>query len=789
MKKSMNKNLLVTRGVICFPRVKKEIDIARPMSIKAINEAYDKNKEIIITAQMNPKLDQIGRVNEIYNVGVLAKIEKIVKQSNEMIVSVLPISRVLINNISLVKNSLYVDYTIINDSQLYVKNSDSKHFATLLELLMRYDPKIAANIKMFIAENEKLKQNIDIVDIVYQIADILPIHFDQKQQILALNTLDLKIDALCSVLSNPSDMSMVDKSINRKMNETLSKQQKEFYLREKLRTIKEELGEISSKENDADKFRKKLHSNPYPKNVKEKIEHEINHLESSNPQEASMIRTYIEWLLNIPWWQESKDNDNFDNVKKTLNESHYGLTKVKERIIEYLAVRAKSKNTKAPIICLVGPPGVGKSSLANSIAVALNKPFVKMSLGGVKDEAEIRGHRRTYIGSMPGRIIKAMRKAGVINPLFLLDEIDKMSSHELGDPSSAMLEVLDPEQNNKFSDNYIEEDYDLSKVMFVATANYVEQIPAALYDRLEIIELTSYTELEKLAIAKQYLIPKILKDCGLNKKNLYFSDESLLFIIRHYTLEAGVRELERQIRKIIRKYVVEQMTKKTFANIKIDTKAVKFYLDKEIYEYNVSEKDNIAGVVNGMAYTSAGGDLLQIEVTHFLGKGDIKITGNLRETMKESAEVALSYVKANAKLFGLNKIDFSKTDIHIHVPAGGVPKDGPSAGVTLTTAIISAFLNKPVKNTLSMTGEITLRGKVGIIGGIKEKTISAYRGGVKNIIIPSRDERFLKDVPPEVLDNITIYLVENYNEIYSIVFNNKVLKTTKVLVGKNIKDI
>jgi ATP-dependent Lon protease len=294
MKKSMNKNLLVTRGVICFPRVRKEIDIARPMSIKAINEAYDKNKEIIITAQMNPKLDQIGRVNEIYNVGVLAKIEKIVKQSNEMIVSVLPISRVLINNISLVKNSLYVDYAIINDSQLYVKNSDSKHFATLLELLMRYDPKIAANIKMFIAENEKLKQNVDIVDIVYQIADILPIHFDQKQQILALNTLDLKIDALCSVLSNPNDMSMVDKSINRKMNETLSKQQKEFYLREKLRTIKEELGEISSKENDADKFRKKLHSNPYPKNVKEKIEHEINHLESSNPQEASMIRTYIE---------------------------------------------------------------------------------------------------------------------------------------------------------------------------------------------------------------------------------------------------------------------------------------------------------------------------------------------------------------------------------------------------------------------------------------------------------------------------------------------------------------
>lgn len=789
MKKEISKNLLVTRGVICFPHVKKEIDIARPMSIKAINEAYDKNKEIVITAQMNPKLDQISQINEIYNVGVLAKIEKIVKQSNEMIVSILPLERVLINNISSVKNSLYVNYTPINDSQLYIKVSDSKQFETLLELLKRYDAKIAAKIKMFVIESERLKQNIDMIDVVYQIADILPIHFDQKQQILALNTLDLKIDALCGILSNSNDMTLVDKSVNRKMNEALSKQQREFYLREKLRTIKEELGEISSKENDADKFRKKLHSNPYPKNIKEKIELEINHLETSNPQEASMIRTYIEWLLNIPWWQESKDNDDFVDVKKTLNESHYGLTKVKERIIEYLAVRAKSKNTKAPIICLVGPPGVGKSSLAKSIAVALNKPFVKMSLGGVKDEAEIRGHRRTYIGSMPGRIIKSMKKAGVVNPLFLLDEIDKMSSHELGDPASAMLEVLDPEQNNKFSDNYIEEDYDLSKVMFVATANYVELIPAALYDRLEIIELTSYTELEKLAIAKQYLIPKVLKDCGLNKKNLVFSDEALLFIIRHYTLEAGVRELERQIRKIARKYVVEQMAKKVLGCKKIDNKAIKFYLDKEIYEYNISEKNNIPGVVNGMAYTAAGGDLLQIEVTHFSGKGDIKITGNLRETMKESAEVALSYVKANAKLFNLDKIDFARTDIHIHVPAGGIPKDGPSAGVTLTTAIISAFLDKPVKNTLSMTGEITLRGKVGIIGGIKEKTISAYRGGIKNIIIPYRDERFLNDVPPEVLDNITIYLVENYNEIYSIVFNNKTLKTTKVLTGKNVKKL
>ncbi|MCQ3915129.1 MAG: endopeptidase La [Mycoplasmoidaceae bacterium] len=470
-----------------------------------------------------------------------------------------------------------------------------------------------------------------------------------------------------------------------------------------------------------------------------------------------------------------------------MDASHYGLEKVKERIVEYLAVRAKSKNTKAPIICLVGPPGVGKSSLAKSIADALNKPFVKMALGGVKDESEIRGHRRTYLGSMPGRIIKAMKKAGVVNPLFLLDEIDKMSSDQRGDPASAMLEVLDPEQNSRFSDNYIEEDYDLSKVMFVATANYAEQIPAALYDRLEIIELTSYTELEKLAIAKKYLIPKVLKDSGLTNKDLTFADNALMFIIRHYTQEAGVRELERMIRKIARKLVVEQMSSKKKITKKIDKAAAKFYLDKEIFEYNIKEKVNIPGVVNGMAYTSAGGDLLQIEVTHYKGKGGVNITGNLKETMKESAQVALAFVKANAKKFGIKDIDFAKTDIHIHVPTGGVPKDGPSAGVTLTTAIISALSNRPVKSTLSMTGEITLRGKVLIIGGVKEKTISAHRGGVNTVIIPARDERFLKDVPPEVKDNITVYLVEHYDEIYNIVFNGKPLKETKVIVGKKVK--
>jgi ATP-dependent Lon protease len=457
-------------------------------------------------------------------------------------------------------------------------------------------------------------------------------------------------------------------------------------------------------------------------------------------------------------------------VEDVLNKSHYGLEKVKERIVEYLAVRARSPKSKAPIICLVGPPGVGKSTLARSIAEALGKKFVKMSLGGVRDEAEIRGHRKTYIGSMPGRIIKAMKQAGAVNPLFLLDELDKMTSDMRGDPASAMLEVLDPEQNNKFSDNYIEEDYDLSQVMFVATANYAEQIPAPLYDRLEIIELTSYTEREKLEIAKKYLVTKIMKEAAISSKELKFDDAAILYIIRHYTREAGVRELERLIQKIARKFVVKQQHGDIKAQ-SIKIKEAKEYLKNEIYDYNTKDDANIPGVVNGMAYTTAGGDLLPIEVTWFKGKGIINITGNLKETMKESAQVALGYVKANASKFGIKEIDFNKIDIHIHVPSGGIPKDGPSAGVTLTTAIISALSNRPVPNNIAMTGEITLRGKVGIIGGVKEKVISAFRGGVTEIFMPKKDDRYLEDVPKEVSSNINFHLIENYSEIYKLIFH------------------
>lgn len=775
--------ILISRGIVVFPHAVKSIDVGRKKSLEAIFAAKKtKSKHIIVVAQNNSDIE-IPKSENIYNVGTLCEIIKITENKDDQsdpkscIVQVRGIQRVKIGKYDYESKSVNIEYENLNSTNVNNAENDTR----IRNIFRDFNDAIVKNLD----ENDQEKNNVKMISgdsdkLADLISSALPVSFQKKQLLLEqLNVtkrFDMIIDLMHSEASNikgqekSNELNQIDRKITKKINDNLSKQQREFYLRERLRAIKEELGDISSKDDDVSELRDRVNNNPYPQYIKDKVISELNRYESTmNSQENSITRTYVEWLLDLPWWQESKDISDIKKVAKVLDKNHYGLQKVKERIIEYLAVQMRTKKIKGPILCLVGPPGVGKSSLAKSIAEALDKEFVKMSLGGVHDEAEIRGHRKTYIGSMPGRIIKGMKKAKVVNPLFLLDELDKMTSDRHGDPASALLEVLDPELNNKFNDNYIEEDYDLSKVMFVATANYVEGIPEALYDRLEIIELTSYTEQEKLAIAKNYLVPKTLESAGLSEKELKFKDEAISYIIKHFTREAGVRQLERTIQQIARKFLVRSQ-KGDVKTQEIDVKAVKFYLKKELFDYTIRDEDTIAGIVNGMAYTSTGGDLLPIEVTYSPGKGELILTGNLKETMRESASVALGYVRSNAKDFGIDPELFKKIDLHIHVPSGGIPKDGPSAGTALTTAIISALTGKKVDPTIAMTGEITLRGKVLIIGGVKEKTISAYRGGIRTIFMPEKDERYLDEVPKEIIKDLNIILVKQYKDIYKKIF-------------------
>ncbi len=561
-------------------------------------------------------------------------------------------------------------------------------------------------------------------------------------------------------------LSEVEKKINDTVKERIDQGQKDYYLREKMHAIKEELGDIVETDKDADSIRRRLEENPYPQYIKDKVKEELVRYETL-PQasgETGVIKTYIDWLMDLPWWQTTEDSEDLEDAQKILDEDHYGLTKVKERIMEYLAVKQMTNSLKAPIICLVGPPGVGKTSLARSVARALDRHFVKMSLGGVRDEAEIRGHRRTYLGALPGRIIQGMKKAGVINPVFLIDEIDKMASDYKGDPSSAMLEVLDPEQNSMFSDHYIEEPYDLSKVLFIATANYLENIPPALQDRLEIIQLSSYTDIEKVNIAREHLLPKQRKENGLKDGQLTIDDDMLLYLVRYYTREAGVRQLERTIASICRKSVLAILKDKKEA-IVLDKKLVHEWLGNEKVDYGKKEKEDQIGTVTGLAYTSFGGDILQIEANRFEGKGNLILTGQLGDVMKESASIALDYIRAHAKEYGIDPKVFEKTDIHIHVPEGAVPKDGPSAGVTMTTALVSCLSDRPVKANLAMTGEVTLRGNVLPIGGLKEKSLAAHRSGITTILIPKGNEKDLEEIPDEVKEAVQFIPVSTVAQV------------------------
>ena len=704
-------------------------------------------------------------MNDVYSYGTLCQIKHIRRMDGYLRVKFRGMQRVelhtIINDEALMSVTAEIKTDIAQDpmEEVALVRKIAKQFEEI-EAVSQTIPKEMIN---------ELAKGVSAPMLSDQIAQLFPFTLEKRQELLETRGVNDRLYLILQEIESEKELSQIENKINDKVKTRIEESQKEYYLREKMRAIKEELGDVPDTDKDVDAIRKRLEENPYPDSIKDKIRDELSRYEMlpAASGETGVIKTYIDWMMDLPWWQESKDNEDLNLASEILDADHYGLEKIKERILEYLAVKQMTNSLRAPIICLVGPPGVGKTSLAKSVARALDRRFVKISLGGVKDESEIRGHRRTYLGSMPGRFIQAMKKAGTVNPVFLIDEIDKMASDYKGDPASAMLEVLDPEQNSLFSDHYIEEPYDLSKVLFIATANYLENIPNALRDRLEIIELSSYTELEKIEIAKRHLVPKQIKENGLKASQLKIDDDMISFLIRYYTRESGVRQLERVIATVCRKSVLA-ILKDSKRSIKVTKKLVKEWLGHEKFEYGKRETKDQIGTVTGLAYTSFGGDVLQVEVNHFEGKGKLVITGQLGDVMKESATIAYDYVRANAKKYKIKPEVFEKNDIHIHVPEGAVPKDGPSAGVTLTTALVSSLSDTPVKANLAMTGEVTLRGNVLPIGGLKEKSMAAHRCGITTIVIPKANVKDLDDVPATVKESVNFIPVERVSQVLDV---------------------
>lgn len=757
--------LVCTRGVVVFPNQEVIIDVGREKSTRAVEEAQEKyESQVVLVAQRDLALEEPD-VNDVYSYGTLCQIKHIRRMDGYLRVKFRGMQRVelhtIINDDTLMSVTAEVKTDIAQDpmEEVALVRKIAKQFEEI-EAVSQTIPKEMIN---------ELAKGVSAPVLSDQIAQLFPFTLEKRQELLETLGVNERLYLILQEIESEKELSQIENKINDKVKTRIEESQKEYYLREKMRAIKEELGDVPDTDKDVDAIRKRLEENPYPDSIKDKIRDELSRYEMlpAASGETGVIKTYIDWMMDLPWWQESRDNEDLNLASEILDADHYGLEKIKERILEYLAVKQMTNSLRAPIICLVGPPGVGKTSLAKSVARALDRKFVKISLGGVKDESEIRGHRRTYLGSMPGRFIQAMKKAGTVNPVFLIDEIDKMASDYKGDPASAMLEVLDPEQNSLFSDHYIEELYDLSKVLFIATANYLENIPNALRDRLEIIELSSYTELEKIEIAKRHLVPKQIKENGLKTSQLKIDDEMISFLIRYYTRESGVRQLERVIATVCRKSVLA-ILKDNKRSIKVTKKLVKEWLGHEKFEYGKRETKDQIGTVTGLAYTSFGGDVLQVEVNHFEGKGKLVITGQLGDVMKESATIAYDYVRANAKKYKIQPEVFEKNDIHIHVPEGAVPKDGPSAGVTLTTALVSSLSDTPVKANLAMTGEVTLRGNVLPIGGLKEKSMAAHRCGITTIVIPKANVKDLDDVPATVKESVNFVPVERVSQVLDV---------------------
>lgn len=761
-KLELNVPVIATRGVLIFPGQDVMIEVGRDKSISAVEEAMAYfDGQVFIVSQKDVLVDD-PKMNDLFVMGTLCKIKSMKKKEGFLRVTFSGVQRASVIRLSDDERMLFAtikpEEDIVGDSleEMALVRQIAKGLEQITNIGQSFPPEVFS----------QLTKGVSAVTLADQVAQYFPMNLDERQALLEELVLNQRLLMIISNLKKEKELTNIEQGINEKVRERIEENQREYYLREKLRAIKEELGDVPNSTDDMESLRRLVEDNPYPENIKKKALEEIQRYEMlpSSSGESGVIRTYLDWLLNVPWWQESQDNEDLVAVRAVLDKDHFGLEKVKDRIMEYLAVKTMTKSLNAPILCLVGPPGVGKTSLAKSIANALNRNFVKASLGGVRDEAEIRGHRRTYLGSLPGRIIQSMKKAAVVNPVFLIDEIDKMASDYKGDPSSAMLEVLDPEQNNMFSDHYLEEAYDLSKVMFIATANYLEDIPAALRDRLEIINLSSYTEDEKVNIATAHLIPKQAALNGLKPKQFNIADKVILHIIRNYTREAGVRQLERHIANLCRKSVLA-ILKDGKKSITVTDKLMMEWMGKEIFEYGKKEKDNQVGVVTGLAYTSFGGDVLPVEVTTFEGKGRLIVTGQLGSVMKESTEIALGYVKSNAKKYNIDPKFFEGNDIHIHVPEGAVPKDGPSAGITLTTALVSALTHREVYSDLAMTGEVTLRGNVLPIGGLKEKSLAAHRVGITKILIPKLNMKDMDDLPKIVKDAITFVPVESMEQV------------------------
>ena len=764
--------LLITRGLVILPDGNPQsVEAGRDFSMNAVLKAKDIEGSLIVSVSQKQFDIDLPKEDEIYEIGTLCRIVNVnqVKDKGYVRTRLEPLCRFKIEKIFMPTeaNNFYA----VSGETIVSEEDDAKTTGMLIKRLSESMTKLPDYItrfpRNFLAQMMKTNDPEMFADAV---ANYLSITNEERQNVLETLNLTKRLELIISYAEKEKAMGEIEKELNVKIGESTAKTQKEYYLREKLKAIKRELGEDVDGDDSEESILDKLEKNPYPEHVKAKVKAELKRYELM-PQgtlEASLIKSYIDTLMNVPWYQKTEDNDDLENVKKILDEDHYGLDKVKKRIVEYLAVKKMTGNLKAPILCFYGPPGCGKTSLGRSIAKALGRKFFKASLGGISDEAEIRGHRRTYVGSMPGRIISGMKRCGTINPVFLLDEVDKLSSSYKGDPSSALLEVLDPEQNVAFNDNYLEEPYDLSNVLFIATANYLENVPEPLRDRLELIEVPSYTTLEKCEIAMRHLVKKQLLENGLKEEQVTFTKDAILYIIERYTREAGVRELERQIASIMRKIDVELITDPSIEHVDVDEKAVKKYLGVEIFDSSEKEKEAQVGVVTGLAYTQFGGDILPIEVNYFPGKGGLILTGKLGDVMKESASIALDYVKANAARYGINSEIFEKNDIHIHFPEGAIPKDGPSAGVAISTAIYSCLTHKPVDNNVAMTGEVTLRGNALPIGGLREKSLAALRSGIKTIIVPKENEKSVEELPQEVKDNLTIIYMKNVDDALQV---------------------